>query len=41
MFSKMRFVSERTSPSSSFPVTGSIGPCPATKMKSPSMIPCE
>src|SRR6266581_9432506 len=40
-FSNTRFVSDRTSPSSNFPVTGLMHPCPATKMKSPSMIPCE
>src|SRR3989441_9855965 len=40
-FSNTRFVSHRASPSSSFPVSGLIGPCPATKMKSPSMTACE
>src|SRR2546422_932122 len=40
-FSNTRFVSDRASPSSSAPVSGLIGPCPATKMKSPSTIACE
>src|SRR5438046_4974732 len=40
-FSNTRFVSDRTSPSSSFPESGLMHPWPATKMKSPSMIPCE
>src|SRR6267378_2301033 len=40
-FSNVRFVSDRTSPSSSVPVSGLMHPCPATKMKSPSMTACE
>ena len=41
MFSKTRLVSARTSPRSKPPVPGLIGPCPDTKMKSPSTIACE
>src|SRR6185503_3562816 len=41
MFSNTRFVSARASPSSSCPVCGLIGPCPDTKMKSPSTIAWE
>src|SRR6266550_5706911 len=40
-FSNVRFVSDRTSPSSSFPVCGLVHPCPARKMKSPSTTACE
>src|SRR5207253_3109012 len=40
-FSNVRCVSDRTSPSSRFPVCGLVGPCPATKMKSPSTTACE
>src|SRR5436190_4474361 len=40
-FSNTRFVSDRTSPSSSFPVRGLMHPWPATKMKSPSITACE
>src|SRR5207245_1506655 len=40
-FSNVRCVSDRTSPSSRFPVCGLVGPCPATKMNSPSTTACE
>src|SRR6266540_2572747 len=40
-FSNTRLVSNRAFPSSSFPVSGLMHPCPETKMKSPSMTPCE
>src|SRR5256885_1966592 len=40
-FSNVSFVSDRTSPSSSFPVRGLMHPWPATKMKSPSITACE
>src|SRR5207302_3867380 len=40
-FSNVRFVSDRTSPSSRCPVCGLVGPWPATKIKSPSTTACE